>query len=125
MFPVAVDDDPGKSVGLAPDQSIDRILEPEILTMLESAFETPHEKVVIEFLLSSRDAACHDLGRGIVDRGAEGAILEILQRNDVARFGIPEGLLDFTGVDPVVTVIDSGAGSDDDSGHDFEFTKAD
>ena len=75
------------------------------------------EEVEIEVLAAAREAASDDLGLGIVNGGAEGAVAEILEGDDVAGFGIAEGFLDFSGVNPLVTVENAGAWSDDETGH--------
>ena len=104
MIAVAVDHDPREPVGLAPDETVNRLGKGLGFTQDKGAAETAVEKVGIELLLAARDAAGHDLRLGIVNRGAEGTVAEVLQRNHVARLRVSKSLLHLRRVDPVVAV---------------------
>lgn len=114
---VAVDDESRDAVGFAPDDAAEAIVDAAALAEFEGLGDAAGEEVEIEVLAAAGEAAGDDLGLGIVDGGAEGAIAEILECDDVAGLGIAEGFLDFSGVNPLVTVENASAWSDDKTGH--------
>ena len=80
------------------------------------------EKFVIELLFPAGDAAGDDLRIRIVDGGAERAVLEILQADDIAGLGVAVCFFDLGGIDPVVAVENTRARFDNDAGHGGNLT---
>ena len=117
MVAVAIDDDSGESVGFAPYQTRQQGIDVQGGSIINSLLDSAVEKLLIELLRSAGESAGDDLGIGIVDSGAQGAILEVFQRNNIARLRVSEGLLDFARVDPLVTVENPSAGFDNQAWH--------
>ena len=117
VLAVAVDDDAGEAVGLAPDGTRELRIDIEMRAEFLSLLDAPDEKVVVEGLFSPREAPGDDLGGGIVNSGAEGTVLEVLEANDFAGFRGAEGLANLARIDPIVSVEDASAGHDNQSWH--------
>lgn len=71
-------------------------------------------------MAAAGEAAGDDLGGGVVDGGAEGAVAEVFEGDDVAGLGVSEGFFNLGGVDPFVAVEDSGARCNNEAGHEWE-----
>ena len=107
---VAVDDQAGQAVGLGPDEAGEGFIDAALLAVLDGLADAAGEEVEVEILLAAGKAAGDDLRMRIVDGGAERAVAEVLEGDDVAGLGIAEGFLDFGGVNPLVTVKNARAG---------------
>ena len=114
---VAVHDQAGDAVGLAPDEAAERFIDAGALAEFDGLADAAGEKIEIEVLAAAREAAGDDLRLRIVNRRAERAVAEILERDDVAGLRIAEGFFDFRGVNPLVTVKNACSGSDDETCH--------
>ena len=101
MIAVAVDDHAGEPVALAPDQPSKLRIESAPGPVVDGLLEAALEEFEVEVLALAREAPGDDLGLGIVDGGADEAVLAILERDDVAVVaGCAKGLEHFTGVRP-------------------------
>src|SRR5262249_48164252 len=114
---VAVHDDAGKAVAFAPDDAAKIRPHATPLAILHGLRDATLEKVEVEILPLARKAARGDLRLGIEDGAAEQAVAAVLERDDVAILRIAPGFQDFRGVNPLVSVENARAWSDDDSGH--------
>ena len=117
MVAVAIDDQAGEAVGLGPDEAGERFINAALLAVLDGLADAAGEEVEIEVLLAAGKAAGDDLRLRIVDGGAERAVAEILERDHVAGLRVAEGFLDFSRVNPLVTVKNACAGCDDNTCH--------
>ena len=114
---VAVDDQAGQAVGFAPDETGKRFIDVGALAQVDRLADAAGEEVEVEILFAAGKAAGDDLRHRIVDRRAERAVAEILERDNVARLWIAEGFFDLGGVNPLVTVKNACSGCDDDACH--------
>ena len=110
MVAVAVDDQAGEAVGLGPDEAGERFIDAALLAVLDGLADAAGEEVEVEVLLAAGKPAGDDLRLRVVDGGAERAVAEVLEGDDVAGLGIAEGFLDLGGIDPLVTVKNARAG---------------
>ena len=117
MRAVAVDNHSGQPIRLAPDKAAELWVEVKLAPQVTGHLDPATEKVLVELLPPPRKSARDDLALGVVDRGSERAVPEILDGNDLSGLGIAEYLLNLAGIDPIVAVKDAGAGSDNDSWH--------
>lgn len=115
---VAVHDQAGQAVGLAPHDAGEILVEIEPLSQFKRLPNPTEEELRIKILPAAGEPAGDNLRVGIVDRAAERTVVEILQRDHVSRLRIAEGFFHLRGVHPFVSVENSGAGSDDEAGHD-------
>ena len=79
--------------------------------------DTAGEKFLVEFLGSAGETAGYNLGIGIVNPGAQGTVLEVLEGNDITGFRVSERLLDLARINPVMTVENACAGFDNQAWH--------
>jgi len=114
---VAIDDQAGDAIGLGTDHAAKLGAESQAFPISQRLADAAGEKLQVEILAAARKAAGDDLRLRIVDRGAERAIAEILECDDIARLGIAEGFFDFSGVHPVVSVENACPWGDDETCH--------
>ena len=114
---VAVDDDAGEAVGLAPDEAAEVQIDVGGFAHLDGALDAAREEVEIEILAAVGEQTRGDLRHRVVDGAAEGLAAHVLEMDDVAGLGIAETFLNFSGVNPEVTVEEAGAGLDGEGGH--------
>ena len=119
---VTVHDHPRQSIGLAPGKAVDRLRKVHGFPHGERPFQSAEEKVGIQILFAPGKSTRHDLGVGIVNRGAKRPVAVILQRHHITRDGFAGHLLNLRAVDPVMSVKDASAGLDDESGHSEKTT---
>ena len=122
MVAVAVDDQTGEAVGFGPDESGQRVVDARVFPMVDGLADTAGEEIEIEILLPAGEPAGDNLGKRIVDGGAQRAVAEILERDDITGFRVTEGFLDLSGIDPLVTVKNARAGRNDEAGHGAEMS---
>ena len=60
-------------------------------------------------------AAGDDLGLGIENGRSQPAVLEVLERDDIARLRIAEHFLNLRAIHPLVAMENAGAGLDDNT----------
>ena len=114
---VAIDDEAGQAVAFAPDEAAEEFIEAAAAAMLDGLADAAGEEIQVEVLAAAGEAAGDDLGVRVIDRGAERAVAKILEGDHVAGLGVAESFLDLGGVNPLVAVENTGAGSDDEACH--------
>ena len=117
MITVAIHDQTGKAVRLGPNKAGESLVDPRVFPVLDGLADAAGEEVEVEVLLPAGKAAGDDLGLWIIDGGAEWAVAEVLERDDIAGFRIAEGFLNFGGIDPLVTVKNASAWGNDNTCH--------
>ncbi len=114
---VAVDDDAGQAVGLAPDQAAELRIDPGLDAAFQRALDAADEEVEVEVLAAVREQPGADLRLRIVDGAAQRLATRVLELHDVARLGVAVAGLDLGRVDPDMTVKNAGARLNGERGH--------
>ena len=117
MVAVAIDNQPGNAVGLAPNQPGQRFVDGKPFAQLDRLVDAALEKIQVQILAATRKPAGDDLRFRIENGGSQRPVAEIFQRDHVSRLGIAEGFFDFSGINPLVTVKNACARSDDETCH--------
>jgi hypothetical protein len=109
MIPVAVHDQAREAVRLRPDEAGECFVDGRLCPVSDGLADAAGEKVQIEILLAAGEAPGDDLRLWIIDCGAEWSIPEVLEGDYVTGLRVSEGLLDFRGINPLVTVENASA----------------
>lgn len=118
MAVIPIYDEPRQTIRLAPGEAAEEGVDGKPFPERKCEFQAAEEEILVEVLFSPRKTACHNLRFWVINRTSKRFVFEILQGNDLAWLRIPEGFLDFRGVNPIVAVKDAGAGFYDETGHE-------
>ncbi len=114
---IAIDNNSGESVALAPDDATEPRIDSAPLPVLDRLRDPALKKIEIQLLSSARKSAGHDLRFGVVDRAPKKTVASILERDHVAVGGISKYLQDLTAEHPIVSVENSRARFNDKATH--------
>ena len=114
---VAIDDHPGQSVALAPDEAAELRIDSAPRSVLDRLRNSPLEEIEIELLSPARKPARNDLRFGVVNRAAEKTVATILERDHIAVGGISKHLQHLAAEHPIVSMKNPRTRFNDKSGH--------
>ena len=117
MFAVLVDDDTGEAIGLTPDEATEIWVDPEALAVGDGLADSAGKEFLVKLLEAAGNSSSDNLGIWIVDAAAQGAVLEILEGDEVSWLWISKSFLDIGRVNPFVAVENPGAGFDNETCH--------
>jgi hypothetical protein len=119
---VTIDDQPGQSVALAPDEPTEPGIDPPSRPIFHRLGDPALEEIEIEILFPARETPGHDLRFRIVNGAPNEVIAPVLERDDIAVVRRTKNLQDFAPEDPVVAVENSRARFNNKAAHRLSLT---
>jgi phosphoribosylaminoimidazole-succinocarboxamide synthase len=101
---VPIDDHPGQSVALAPNDAAQPRIDTSPRAIFDGLHGPPLKEIEIEVLAPAGKTSCHDLRFAVVNRAPDQVILPVLERNDIAIGRAAENLQHFAREHPIVPV---------------------
>lgn len=114
---VAIHDEAGKAVGLAPNEAAEGGVDARVGAGLDGALDAALKEVEVQILTAVREEAGGDLRLRVVDGGAKWLAANVFEGDDIAGLWIASAKLDLGGVNPDVTVEKASARLKDECGH--------